>query len=369
MARRTAQADTGPSEIAGIRSLIACNDDYTLSQFPNLNVLVVAGITFHGKIPINDTLTLSDPSMEQYAAAINSDKSLEVLFSMSTEELPFDSSTGSRIVSKRSFTDIMRPMGTNTKMDVLTLAALVHDEGKAKIAKESAGKRPPKKESLTSLEFILKYIKSQSGDRTAGFTIDFESYDFHTPLWHACRNGKWEAVKKLFEAGANFFKVQKNARCPVLQGLSGTDGADFIENVLKPLPYDGGDLFTYVAKTLQWTKDLVPVLPDTPAASESDTLGQILTDRPRKAGILGTVIEILLGKKAEGTRTGVLVENPAAKAKTPPPPKHDVPVGRPDRCFIVSCEDHDELDQCPACKKWFCPDHIKEECPGHGRSD
>jgi hypothetical protein len=348
--------ESAPGEVPGLRGLIAANDTLTLDGTPDLNLIVLGQITLIGSIKVNETLTLQDPSLEQYAAAINSEQSLEVLFSKSVNILRHQPPTGREIETKLSFEEVLRPSGTNTKLDVLTLAVLVHSEGRAKLD------GPGEKKGKTALEFILKYIKDSPGGRTDGFKVDFLGYDGHTALWHACTKGHWDAVKKLLEAGASFFAKQKNGYCPILQGLLGEKAAEFIKMILTPLEHGSGTTWlVYIARDVIWSDDLQPTERQSSETPNSD----LLRDKLVKAGI--RLPDDILNRVFEASNVpqpGLRVERPDVISKTPPPAAQ-VPPQLPSQCVEDGCLNTENLEKCDACGKQFCGDHIgSHPCTG-----
>jgi hypothetical protein len=353
------QAEPPPKgEVSGIRSLIGGNDSFSLEKFPSLDTLVLGSITLIGKFQLSETLLITDPSFVQFAAAINSEKSLGVLLEKSKGTLRFQPQNGREIVTQLDFTEVLRPKGSNTKLDALTLAALVHADGLKKIANSK-----PQDKRQTSLIFLLDYIKSNSENRTAGFSFDFTSYGGHTPLWQACHNGQWEAVKVLVEAGASFFAKQDTGYCPVIEGLIGVNGLHFAQHILTDIKINGLDVFTYIARDVGWTdKTLLPTEPSGDGKIPEGRLNQKL--KAARPDVGDTLIELLI-QRGESRDGGVIV-TPA----TGTDPVGSVAVPKPEggetaKCGYEDCGSGEGLEKCRGCGHVFCGDHLDDHgCQG-----
>jgi hypothetical protein len=343
-------AESPPGEAPGIRGLIACNDRRTLKLIQGIDCLVLGGITLIGKLQITEDLLLTDPSLVQFAAAVNSEKSLKVLLDKSKLQLRSQPPHAPAIITSQSFEQILRPIGTNTKLDVLTLAALVHKEGPNKLGDSKKGK-----ERRTSLEFLLKYIIDNEEDRTNDFQIDFHSYDGHTPLWHACARAQWEAVKKLHAANADFLAEQKSGNCPAIEGLLGPLGVEFAQSVLATIEQKPGvSVLSYICRDVHWGDDLRPT-----DADHGDRLYRKLDGK-----VSATLLNILIEAAAVEDK-GVFVVPPQVEtgrdAEPAPVPKEPVPKV----CSLPGCESPESLQRCETCREVFCEEHLDDhDCPG-----
>jgi hypothetical protein len=124
-----------------------------------------------GAFPIPGTsITLQDPTFEQYASARDKPKALITLFEKSAVPFPCLQHDGSTTSLEKTFSQILNPSGSNTMYDVISLAVLAHA-----------------KRSLTA---IVDYMNKERSLRTRNLSVDFIGFSHHTPLWHAINDGQ-----------------------------------------------------------------------------------------------------------------------------------------------------------------------------------
>jgi hypothetical protein len=332
--------------VPGIRGLIACNDKYTLRLVQGLDALVLAGITLLGEIQITEDLVLRDPSLVQFAAAVNSEKSLKVLLQKSATELKAQPPRGPAVTTAQTFRDILRPKGTNTKIDALTIAALVHTNGPNKLGEG--------RKRLTALDFLLKYIADNEHDRTNGFSVDSPSYDGRTPLWHACALGHWAAAQRLHAARADFLAAQSGVKCPVVAGPLAKNGADFATEIVGKLEREPGrSWLSVVAGGVLWGENLQP------ASAESG--GQRLSKRLANRAPPGVEEKLMA---AEGIQNpDVIVEGQEEPAGVKGRKEAEAPAERI-VCGWANCAADEALGRCERCHVIFSAGHINDHnCP------
>jgi ankyrin repeat protein len=291
--------------VDALKILIEGDQDFAIEALPCLEMLLRHGITLCERVKGIDEKYYQDPSFLQYAVVAGKTKMLRCLL---TQSLKF----------AISFESVFNPRGSNTKRDLLTLAA-----GLPRVA---------------VIDTILEFMKAEEHSAYVGDIkawLNFEGPAQTTPLLVAIELGNWDAVKSLVRAGADLLKEPRYRQCPLVVILK-KDAAR-----LMPLTEIEGvsERLAHAIPNSQWDDHAMLT------SSGGKALRHVLS---RNEESWTSEVQAVLRKYDQeiGSLTPVAILDP----------KSELPSGQTSLiqvCFKCK-EANVQLNCCPLCDEWFC---------------
>jgi hypothetical protein len=318
--------------VAGIQCFIDGDDSDSIDQSEGLAIILVNRFTLVGEYPIDDSLSLQDPTYEQYATAKNKPKALNSLFKKAVADLHFTRSDGTDVKTSAEFSRVMSCYGSNTKHSLLCLAVIAH--------------------ANDALAEILRYISTNKDDRTKDITVDFTVGPERTALWEAIHRQNWDAADLLIAAGADLTKPQTNANCPFIEALQIPDSFDDHIRKWEDLRDADGKQLQILTKLIGLQKWSTEHSPDDKGKYLEFTLSKSPQDLVQKISTWATDHKY---RAVEGLIVLPPEDGHSERQEPPPqePPPQDGPV---EVCH--ECMSSELLEKCAKCNKHFCGDHF-----------